>query len=161
MPSSPLDARRLLPAAAIIAALPAAPIVGLTTQSSHLFLAACALLPAAVLTLGPRLWPGWGRFGCLILVAPALVAMIGPGFVTAALAAFVLCTSDQTTTYVSAGGVALTLCGFAIPYALGSAWAVARPSRALWAWPLVMLAAIAVGIAVLAQVGGGPHHCET
>jgi hypothetical protein len=38
---------------------------------------------------------------------------------------------------------------------------MARPSRALWAWPLVMLAAIAIGIVVLALVEGGPHHCET
>jgi hypothetical protein len=160
MPSSPLDARRLLSAVAIVAALPSAPILVITTGSGHLALAACALLPAAVVISGPRLWPGWGRFGGLILVGPAAVAMI-VGFIAGAVASYAFCTSDQTHTYVGHAGVALVLCGFAIPYALGSSWAVARPSRALWAWPLVMLASIAIGIAVLALLGGGPHHCET
>ena len=55
----------------------------------------------------------------------------------------------------------MALCGFAVPYALGSLWAVARSSRVLWAWPLAILAAFAIGIAVLALLEGGPHHCYT
>ena len=161
MPRFPLDARRLPPAAAIICAVPAAPVVLLTTGSGRLALIALALVPAAVIVAGPRLWPGWGRLGGLILTAPVMVTMIVPGFVAFFAALFALCSSDQTQTYLSAGGAAAAICAFFLPYALGSAWAVARPGRALWAWPLVMLVAIAMCIVVLALVEGGPHHCET
>jgi len=90
-----------------------------------------------------------------------MVTMIVPGLFALFLAFFELCASDQTRTYLGAPGAAAAICAFFLPYALGSAWAMARPSRALWAWPLVMLAAIAIGIVVLALVEGGPHHCET
>ena len=67
MPSFPLDARRLPPAAAIISAVPAGPVVLMTTGSGRLALFALALVPAAVIVAGPRLWPGWSRLGGLVL----------------------------------------------------------------------------------------------
>ena len=161
MPSLPLDARRLAAAAAIVAAVPAGPIALMTTGSGRLALLALALAPAVVIIAGPTQWPGWSRLGGLILIAPAMVTMIVPGLFALFLAFFELCASDQTRTYLGAPGAAAAICAFFLPYALGSAWAMARPSRALWAWPLVMLAAIAIGIVVLALVEGGPHHCET
>ena len=72
-----------------------------------------------------------------------------------------LCSSDDGHRYLTTTGSILTLAAFALPYALGSAWAVARPRRVLWAWPLVIVATIAVGTAVLALVEGGAHHCYT
>jgi hypothetical protein len=157
MPTLPDTGRRL----AIAAALPAAPIVLLTTGSGRFGILACALLPIAVLVLGPRVWPGWGRFGGLILVGPAVVTMVVPGFFTLFVSLFSFCPSDNGRSYLSPLGVAVALCGFAVPYLIGSSWAVGRPARAMVAWPFVMLAAIAIGIAVLALVEGGPHHCET
>jgi hypothetical protein len=156
-----LEAKRRLAAVAIGAALPAAPIVLLTSGSPLLALFACGLLPAAVILAGPIAWRGWGRFGGLILVGPALVTMIVPGFFTIYTVGFALCTSDDGRSYLSTAGAVLVLCAFAVSYLLGSSWAVARPSRALWAWPLVVLAAIAIGLVLLALVEGGPHHCET
>jgi hypothetical protein len=114
-----------------------------------------------VIVAGPRLWPGWSRLGGLVLIGPVMVTMIVPGLFALFLAFFELCGSDQTRTYLSAPGAAAAICAFVLPYVLGSAWAVARPRRALSAWPLVMLAAIALSIVVLALVEGGPHHCET
>jgi hypothetical protein len=146
---------------AIAAALPAAPIVFLTTASGTLALIACALLPAAVLLAGPVAWPGWGRFRALILVVPAFVTMVVPGFTTLFVVLFSLCSSDDQRIYLSSRGAVLALCGFALPYLLGAAWAVARPLRAVLAWPLVVLAALLIGIAMLALVEGGPHHCST
>jgi hypothetical protein len=159
--SFPLDTHRLPAAAAIIAAVPAAPIVAMATGSARSGLFTLMLLPLAVVIAGPRLWPGWGRLGGLILIGPVFVTMIVPGLAALFVALFALCASDQTSTYLSTPGAVVTLCSFFLTYVLGSAWAVARPSRALWAWPLVMLAAIAIGLAVLALVEGGPHHCET
>ena len=161
MPSFPLDTRRLLAAAAVIAAVPAGPIALMTTGSGRLALFALALVPAVVIVAAPRLWPGWSRLGGLLLIGPVMVTMIVPGLFASFLAFFELCASDQTRTYLSAPGAAAAICAFCVPYALGSAWAVARPGRALWAWPLVMLAVIAICIVVLALVEGGPHHCET
>ena len=161
MPSFPLDARRLPAATAIVAAVPAGPIALMTTGSGRLALFALGLVPAVVIVVGPRLWPGWSRLGGLVLIGPVMVTMIVPGLFALFLAFFELCASDQTRTYLRAPGAAAAICAFFLPYALGSAWAVARPGRALWAWPLVMLAAIALSIVVLALVEGGPHHCET
>ena len=149
MPSFPLDARRLPAATAIVAAVPAGPIALMTTGSGRLALFALALVPAVVIVVGPRLWPGWSRLGGLVLIGPVMVTMIVPGLFALFLAFFELCASYQTRTYLSAPGAAAAICAFFLPYALGSGWAVARPSRALWAWPLVMLAAIALSIVVL------------
>ena len=162
MASNPLDIGRLPAAVAVIAALLAPLAVMAVTNGSGAFsLASVGLLPAAVFVGGPRLWPGWGRFGSLILIGPGFLTAVFPGLVTLFVVGFSLCSSDQTRSYLTTSGAVVALAAFLVPYALGSLWALARPSRALWAWPIVILASIAIGLAVLALVEGGPHHCET
>lgn len=160
VPTLPLDTGRLLSAVVIVAALPAPLIVLMLTGSGRLLLLACAVLPLVMLVVGPRLWPEWGRFGGLILVGPAVVTSVTGVFVLFVVL-FSFCPTDGDRSYLSTIGDVLAVCGFAVPYALGSLWAVARPSRVLWAWPLAILAAAGIGIAVLALLEGGPHHCYT
>lgn len=133
----------------------------LATGTGRLTLAACALLPLAVVFAGPSLWPGWGRLRGLVLVVPAAAVFVVTGFAALFVAILSLCSSDDGHRYLTTIGAILTLASFALPYALGSAWTVARPRRVPWAWPLVIMATIAIGMAVLALVEGGPHHCYT
>jgi hypothetical protein len=142
-------------------ALPASPVVLITTGSGRATLASALLIPVAAVIWGPTVWPGGGRFGGLLLVMPAAITLVGPGFFALFVAFFTLCSSDGDRTYLSSLGGAVALCSFLVPYAAGAAWAVARPGRAARVWPIVILVSIGIGIAVLAFVEGGPHHCET
>lgn len=55
----------------------------------------------------------------------------------------------------------ITIAAFIAAYLLGSSWAVARPERAPWAWPLAVILAFGCGLLVLTVVEGGTHHCST
>jgi hypothetical protein len=142
-------------------ALPAAPVVLVATGSGRATLAAAVLVPAAAVIWGPTVWPRGGRFGGLLLVVPAAITLVGPGFFALYVALFELCSSDGDRTYLSSRGGAVAVCSFLVPYAAGAAWAVARPGRAARVWPIVVLVSIGIGIAVLGFIEGGPHHCET
>jgi hypothetical protein len=153
--------RRSLAGAIVVAALPLPVAALMTTGSGRLALAACLALPLAVLGGGPSLWPEWRRARCLILVGPAAAALLAGGAGFAVLAIGALCTSDQTHDYLSALGACAAIAAFVLPYAAGSAWAVGRARRVVWAWPLVIVCAIALGSAALLLLEGGVHHCET
>lgn len=155
------SARRTIAGSAIVGALPLPIAILMATTSGRLALAACLALPLAVLAGGPSLWPEWRRFGSLILVGPAVTTLVVSGIAFLIVAFATLCTSDQTHSYLSAFGAWAAIAAFALPYALGSAWAVAHPERVIWAWPLVILCAIVIGGTAMWILEGGVHHCET
>jgi hypothetical protein len=153
--------RRTAAAAAIIAALPLPIAIQMTTSSGRLAMLSCLALPLAALVGGPSLWPGWRRIGSLILIGPAVTALVLGGFAFLILSIGSLCASDQTRDYLTTLGACLAICGFLVPYALGSAWAVRSAERVLWAWPIVIVCAILIGSIALLLLEGGVHHCET
>lgn len=161
MPRLAFDPGRLAATIPILLILPAAPIAQLTTGSGWAVLTAFAALPVVVALAGPRAWPGLGLLRGLLLTALAVGALLGPGLIALGIAFFSLCSSDNGHEYLTATGATLTLAGFALPYFLGSAWAMADTRRAIWAWPLTIVASFAIGIAVMALAEGGPHHCYT
>jgi hypothetical protein len=160
MPASS-SARRRAAGAIVVAALPLPIAVLMTTGSGHLALATCLALPLAVLAGGPSLWPEWRRLGSLILVGPAVTTLLVGGIAFLILSIGSLCTSDQSHDYVSTLGACAGIAGFLLPYALGSAWAVGRAGRVIWAWPIVILCALVIGSGALFLLEGGVHHCET
>ena len=157
--SSP--ARRTAAGAAVVAALPLPIVILMATTSGRLALATCLVLPLAVLAGGPSLWPEWRRVGSLILVGPAVTALVVGGIAFLIFSVGLLCTSDQSHDYLSAVGTGAAVGGFLVPYALGSAWAVGRARRIVWAWPVVILCALVIGSVALLLLEGGVHHCET
>jgi hypothetical protein len=157
--SSPF--RRRLAATAIVASLPLPILVTGLTAWSHLTLASCAVFIVAALVAGPIAWPGKQRVGSVTICICAAVTLVLGGFVEVFGPAFVLCTHDGSRDYLSTGGAFIAVAGFVLPYALGSAWAVDDEERVLWAWPVVIVLTLALGVAILALVEGGPHHCET
>jgi hypothetical protein len=133
----------------------------MTTASGRLALAACLALPLAVLAGGPSLWPGWRRVGSLILVGPGVTTLTAGGIAFLILSIGSLCSSDQNHDYLSTLGACAAVVGFLLPYALGSAWAIGRAQRVIWAWPLVILGSLVMGSGALWLLEGGVHHCET
>ena len=74
-------------------------------------------------------------------------------------AGLILAVSDLCTSSAAPGLAALGV-GAAV-YIPGSTVALRNTGRAAWAWPLVIVLALGVSLAVLALLTGGPHHCET
>jgi hypothetical protein len=76
------------------------------------------------------------------------------GFVWLVVAFLHLCSASATPGIAALGTAAAV-------YAPGSALAFRDPRRTAWAWPLVIVIALAVSLGVLALATGGPHWCET
>jgi hypothetical protein len=147
--------------AIIIMALPLPLAILMATTSGRFAVATCLVLPLAVLAGGPSLWPGWRRVSGLLLVGPAVATTLVGGGAFLFVAIGSLCTSDETHDLISTPGACVAAAGFLLPYALGSAWAVGRAQRVVWAWPLVILCTLVIGSGTLLLLEGGVHHCET
>ena len=147
--------------ALIIATLPTIPVLYLVTRSGWLALAGSLVLLVAVLVGGPFMWPRWNRLDSVALIVPATVTLAVAGSISLTITFLYLCDSDEGHRYLTPLGWWLVLAAFAIPYGAVAGWGFARPERAVWAWPVAILLAIASSIAVMALVEGGAHHCYT
>jgi len=147
--------------ALIIATLPAIPVLYLVTRSGWLALASSLVLLVAVLVGGPFMWPRWSRLESVALLVPAAATLAVAGTFSLGIAFMSLCGSDEGHRYLTTLGGWLVLAAFAMPYVAVAGWGFARPERAVWAWPVAILLALASSIAVMALVEGGAHHCYT
>jgi len=157
---------RTLPARiALIAAVPASALAALTLPSVHVLanaessttlleLATVLVFAAVAATAGPSALGERSRAAALAIAFGAVATMWIGGFVWLVVAFLHLCSS-------SAGPGIAALCAAAAVYAPGSALAFRDPRRTAWAWPLVIVVALAVSLGVLALATGGPHWCET
>jgi hypothetical protein len=146
-----------------VAGLPLAPFMMLDqAQVRQLALPTFIIYVAVVAATARWLWPQLPRFDGVILILPALFALVIAGGFSLWVAISSLCSSgDNNASYLSSSGRVLALIALAAPYLLVSSWAVAKPSRTPWAWPLAIVLAFACGLAVLALVEGGTHYCST
>jgi hypothetical protein len=155
--------RRIVAGSAIVALLPVAPAM-LTVQGTprQFALPAVAAYGIVVVALARWLWPQCTRLQGVLLVAPAFLSALVGVFAALSVAIVSLCGSgDNGRTYLTNTGAWIAASGFVLPYLVCSTWAVAKPARAAWAWPLAILIADACGLVILAAVEGGAHYCYT
>ena len=154
-----LHSSRRLSGGAIAGALVFPVVLGMTTHSGIAVLLGFGTVLGAGLFAGPTAWPELDRIESVAVCTAAALTLVGGGAFATFTILFSLCGSDATRDYVSRAGATVEVAGFAIPYLLGTAWAFRDGRRARWAWPLVILSSLVIGLAVLALVEGGPHHC--
>jgi hypothetical protein len=157
--------RTIAARAALIAAVPAWALAALTLPSVHVLadadsstalleLATVLVFAAVAAAAGPSALGGRSRVAAVAIAFGAVGTMFIGGFVWLVVASLHLCSSS------AAPGIA-ALCTAAAVYAPGSALAFRDPGRTAWAWPLVIVVALAASLGVLALATGGPHWCET
>lgn len=151
--------------AALIAAVPASAAAAATVANVHLLAdvdhatalgvcivaAALAWLAAAI---GPTALRGASRLRSVATVVAAAATLSIAGTAWLIVAVTDLCTSSNAPGLAALGAAAVV-------YIPGSAVALRDTGRAAWAWPLVIVLALGVSLAVLALLTGGPHYCET
>ena len=155
--------RTLAARAALIAAVPASAAAAATLSSVHLLadygtaLGVCIVaagLAGLAAAIGPTALRGASRIRAVGIVAAAAATLSVGGTAGLIVAVLHLCTSS------AAPGLGALGVGAAV-YIPGSALALRNTGRATWAWPLVIVLALGVSLAVLALATGGPHYCET
>jgi len=145
-----MDARGTLGRAGLAAAgatAPLATVAALLTSPAWIVLAVAswgALLAVAV--RAPRLAVAWGA---------ALIAFVFGLFGHYAIAV------DHSLCGGSAGATALSAAAAAVVYLVGGVWALRTPTRALWAWPSVVLLGLGVHLLLLFALPGTHGPCET
>lgn len=155
-------ARPVVARALVIALLPAAPVLFFATRSPTVAGAALALFVVTFVLVTGWLFPRSSRIDAVIELLPTLFAMGVVPPAALAITIMDLCGSgDDGVTYLSARGTLFAWGALGLTYAAGSSWALARAGRFVWAWPLAVVVAIAVGVTALALVEGGPHACYT
>ena len=151
--------------AALIAAVPASAAAATALANIHLLadadhstaLGACIVaagLAGLAAAIGPTALRGASRIRAVATVAAAAATLSVGGTAGLILAVVYLCTSSDVP------GLAALGAGAAV-YIPGSMVALRETGRAAWAWPLVIVLALGVSLAVLAVLTGGPHYCET
>jgi hypothetical protein len=155
--------RQSLAQAALIAAMPAGAVaasilVGVrvlgVVPGSVLAAAVLVAMLGPAVAVGPTAIAGASRAWALVVVLVAAGTFLIGGLVWLLVAIVSLC-SDTT------GPTLAALCAGLAVYAPGSALAFRNARRTPWAWPLVIVLALGVSLAVLALLTGGPHACET
>jgi hypothetical protein len=150
-----MQARRLVAGTLLVAAIPLVPAAfvapGPSRRLTLAFAAACLVLAIPAVRW---LWPGLDRLAGLGRVALTLATAVVAGLIALWLVITSLCGVSRVDGLLATavlGGV----------YAVASAWAVARPSRALWAWPCAVLLSLTCGLVALALLEGGTRYCLT
>lgn len=157
-----VDARRLVARALVIVLLPAPPVLFLTTRSLGLAAAALVLFLVTFVVAVGWLFPRYPRIDALLEVLPTLFTTGIAPLAGLAFTIMDLCGSgDDGVSYLGTRGALIAAGALGASYAGGSSWALARPARFVWAWPLAVCIAIGVGVVALAVVEGGPHACST
>lgn len=118
---------------------------------------ALAVVPAAWIA-ARLLWPDLGNAGLAYVGSAAVIAaaVAAIGLIAAFALIFLinLCGSDDWTAAITALVVSV------IVYGIGGLWAFQKPRRLLWGWPLVLVAALAVAVAVTAAFPSGHGSCD-
>ena len=157
--------RTLTARAALIAAVPASAAAAATLANVHVLadadhatalgvcITALALVAIAA-ALGPIALRDASRMRAVATVLATAATLVIGGTAWLIVVFLHLCTSS------AAPGLAALGVGAAV-YIPGSMVALRDTGRATWAWPLVIVLALGVSLAVLALLTGGPHYCET
>jgi hypothetical protein len=158
-PAFGLLARPSLAAAGVAA--PIATIAVLLGSRAWIVVAVAAWAAlAAFVVAAPRLWPEAGegaaaRITVAIAWAASMIAFVVGVFGHYAIAV------DHQLCGGRAGATAVAAAGAATVYLVGSVWALHGRTRALWAWPLLMLAAWGAHLLLLFVLPGAHGFCET
>ncbi len=149
--------------AALVAAVPASAAAAAALSSVHLLadygnalgvcITACALVAIAA-ALGPIALRGASRMRAVATVLATAATLVIGGTAWLIVVFLHLCTGSAALSLAALG------VGAAV-YIPGSMVALRDTGRAAWAWPLVIVLALGVSLAVLALLTGGPHYCET
>lgn len=155
--------RRLVAGGVIVALLPATPVMlSQPGTSRHTALGALAAYALLVVALVPWLWPQRSRLQGVLVVGMAFSTTFVGYFAALVFVIFSLCGSgDNGRTYLTTTGAGLTVVAFVVRYLGFSTWAIAKPARTAWAWPLAIPVAGACAMVTLALVEGGTHHYST
>jgi hypothetical protein len=114
---------------------------------------------AGFVVAAPRLWPGTREATARVAVVTAWAgSMIA--FVIGAFGHYAVAV-DRALCGGGAGATVLAAAGATAVYLAGSLWALRSGGRAVWAWPLLMLAGWAVHLLLLVVLPGAHGFCET
>jgi hypothetical protein len=156
-PLSGIVARPILAAAGVAAPIATLGVLLGSRAAIVVAVAAWAALAWFVLA-APRLWPGTAARRARTAVAVAWgVAMIA--FVVGFVGHYVVAVAHE----LCGGGPGTStaaLAAAAVVYLAGSVWALRSGGRAVWAWPILMLAGWGMHLALLFALGAHGF-CET
>ncbi|HEY3765078.1 MAG TPA: hypothetical protein VGL44_07955 [Gaiellales bacterium] len=144
--------------AALIAAVPASAVAAGASARAPFAGLLCGLIVIALAgvaaLVGPRALGGASRLMSAVIALEAAAALWIGGIVWLLIAIVSLC-SDASIPLAATFGAA------AVVYVPGSILALRDIGRVWWAWPLVVVLAIATSLIVLALLTGGPHSCPS
>jgi len=123
-------------------------------------LGVAALFATSAMVVAQRLWPERG-VGANLGVVVASLALAALAFALSIPVLFLITINASLCGPNGDGLVSASSYAEAAAYLAIGYWAFLRPNRPLWGWPLAVLLALAVGIAVQAIVPGGHGYCET
>jgi hypothetical protein len=114
---------------------------------------------AGFVVAAPRLWPAMRGSAARVAAATAWAgSMIA--FVIGLFGHYAVAI-DHALCGEGTGATAVAALGAAAVYLAGSLWALRSGGRAVWAWPLLMLAGWAVHLVLLFALPGAHGFCET
>jgi hypothetical protein len=107
----------------------------------------------------PRLWPGMSVAGARATAVTAWAAAM-VAFVVGLFGHYAVAV-DHALCGGGRGATAGAAAGAAVVYLAGSVWALRSGRRALWGWPLLILAGWGVHLLLLFALPGAHGFCET
>jgi hypothetical protein len=129
---------------------------------SHAWIVLAVVAWAALvgfIAAAPRLWPGMAEAAARVTLvtawAASMIALVVGLFGHYAIAI------DHALCGDGGGATAGAAAGAALAYLAGSVWALRSGKRAVWGWPLLILAAWAVHLLLLFALPGAHGFCET